>query len=853
MNALRVGVALDDAVQRAPEQQPALVDRRPGCAGRGSRASRTRPASARQRSAASIASSRADRLHAAFDMPRSFGAGRVRRPWRRARAPARAAPASRSTATIRSQPAAAAAITADSPTAPQPNTASELPLGPQHVAHRAGAGLHAAPEWPPAAPGRRASRAPRCAREAIACVANDDCPQEAAVHVAQRAAAVGARARVVERVEALAVGGPADRARAHAPQLSKLSTTRSPTASAVDPRLDRHDAGALVAEHRRQRQVHLPSIAPRSVWQTPVAAQLDQHLAVARRVDLDLLERHRSRRSRAAPRRSPSCARRYGPAHATGTAGRGAGAGAGRHRAGPVHRDDARRHGRRRAARRAQGRRRAAVPGASSTRRGAAAATIAVDLKHPEGVELVLSLAEKADALIEGYRPGVLERLGLGPERGPRAQPAARLRAHDRLRPGRADGAGRRARHQLHLARRARSARCARTGERPLFPLNLVGDYGGGGMLLAFGVVCAPARGARRPARARWSTRRWSRARALLTTLFHGLRRAGGWNDEPGTNLLDSGAHFYEVYETSDGGHVAVGAIEPQFYARLLELLELDPDDFPQFDNARWPEFKERFAEVFATKTRAEWAALLEGEEACATAVYAFADAARAPAQPGPRHLRRARRHAPARRRAALRPHPRRGPPAPRRRPTPRSPSGATTTSTPYATRAPWPSDAPPRAPRSGRGSAGRRPCRGSAGGARRAAGLRRRSPRARAGRAGPAPASANLALRRARRRSRRRRTCSRRTRGRSPSRWTGASATARSARRRRPRARAPAWSCGATGPRDYYAAIFDDEQQALVHRAAPRRRRRGARPHRRPGAARAPVRLTLRAPPPSG
>ena len=115
---------------------------------------------------------------------------------------------------------------------------------------------------------------------------------------------------------------------------------------------------------------------------------------------------------------------------------------------------------------------------------------------------------------------------------------------------------------------------------------------------------------------------------ALLTTLFHGLRAAGGWNDEPGTNLLDSGAHFYEVYDRSDGGHVAVGAIEPQFYARLLELLELDADDFPQFDMARWPEFKLRFADVFATRTRDEWAALLEGEEACATAVYGLAEAA---------------------------------------------------------------------------------------------------------------------------------------------------------------------------------------------------------------------------------
>jgi alpha-methylacyl-CoA racemase len=257
------------------------------------------------------------------------------------------------------------------------------------------------------------------------------------------------------------------------------------------------------------------------------------------------------------------------------------------------------------------------------TRRGRAA--VAVDLKHPEGRELVLSLAERADALIEGYRPGVLERLGLGP-----AEVHAR---NPRLVYGRMTGYGQDgpmaavAGHDInYISLGGALGAIRRRGERPLFPLNLVGDYGGGGMLLAFGVVCALLE-ARRSGEGQVVDAAMVEGTALLTALFHGLKATGGWNDEPGTNLLDSGAHFYEVYETADGGHVAVGALEPQFYARLLELLGLAADDFPQYDVARWPEFKERFAEVFRTRTRDEWAALLEGEEACATAVYGMFEA----------------------------------------------------------------------------------------------------------------------------------------------------------------------------------------------------------------------------------
>jgi alpha-methylacyl-CoA racemase len=170
----------------------------------------------------------------------------------------------------------------------------------------------------------------------------------------------------------------------------------------------------------------------------------------------------------------------------------------------------------------------------------------------------------------------------------------------------------------------------ARSGERPLFPLNLIGDYGGGGMMLAFGVVCAILE-ARGSGQGQVVDAAMVEGSAVLSTLIHALRFAGLWDDEPGTNLLDSGAHFYEVYETADGGHIAVGALEPQFYAELLQILKIDPSEAPQMDRERWPELKERFAAVFRRKTRAEWAAVLEHAEACSTPVLTMAEA---PAHP---------------------------------------------------------------------------------------------------------------------------------------------------------------------------------------------------------------------------
>jgi alpha-methylacyl-CoA racemase len=249
----------------------------------------------------------------------------------------------------------------------------------------------------------------------------------------------------------------------------------------------------------------------------------------------------------------------------------------------------------------------------------------AVDLKHPDGRALVMRLAKSADALVEGFRPGVMERLGLGPE--------PLLEANPRLVYGRMTGYGQDgplapvAGHDInYIAMAGALGAIRRKGERPLAPLNLVADFGGGGMLLAFGVVSALLE-ARSSGRGQVVDAAMVEGSALLMTLFHGMRAQGIWNGEPGTNWLDSGAHWYEVYETADGGHVAVGALEPQFYAELLRLLELDPDDNPQWDRDRWPELKERFAAVFRTRTRDEWTERLERAEACATPVLGIDEA----------------------------------------------------------------------------------------------------------------------------------------------------------------------------------------------------------------------------------
>jgi alpha-methylacyl-CoA racemase len=250
---------------------------------------------------------------------------------------------------------------------------------------------------------------------------------------------------------------------------------------------------------------------------------------------------------------------------------------------------------------------------------------LTLDLRDPVGLERAMTMVERVDALIEGFRPGVMERLGLGPDRA--------LARNPRLVYGRITGYGQSGPmaqvpgHDInYIALAGVLGAIARRGELPLFPLNLVGDYGGGGMLLAFGLVCGLLE-ARTSGRGQVVDAAMVDGAALQSAMIHGLRAAGVWSDEAGTNVLDSGAHFYEVYETADGRHVAVGALEPTFYAALLELLELDPGQFPQWDTERWTELKLRFAEVFRTRTAAEWSVLLESSDACAVVVHGLGDA----------------------------------------------------------------------------------------------------------------------------------------------------------------------------------------------------------------------------------
>ena len=252
--------------------------------------------------------------------------------------------------------------------------------------------------------------------------------------------------------------------------------------------------------------------------------------------------------------------------------------------------------------------------------------SVAVDLKHPGGVELVLSLVERADGLIEGFRPGVAERLGLGPE--------ACLERNGALVYGRMTGWGQdgplaaRAGHDIdYIALAGALEPIGRAGEAPVPPLNLVGDFGGGGMLLAFGMVAALL-SARTTGAGQVVDAAMVDGAASLMTMMGTLRAAGVWREVRGTNLLDTGAPFYEVYETSDGNYMAVGAIEPQFYAEFVRLLGADLDAVGgQMDRDRWPAMKRVVAAAFATRTRAEWTAIFEGSDACVAPVLSPAEA----------------------------------------------------------------------------------------------------------------------------------------------------------------------------------------------------------------------------------
>jgi alpha-methylacyl-CoA racemase len=246
--------------------------------------------------------------------------------------------------------------------------------------------------------------------------------------------------------------------------------------------------------------------------------------------------------------------------------------------------------------------------------------SVAVDLKDPDGVALVLDLIGGADALVEGWRPGVAERLGIGPD-----DCAAR---NPRLVYGRMTGWGQEgplalsAGHDInYIAVAGVLWAIGRAGEPPVPPLNLVGDFGGGGMMLAFGVVAAILE-ARRSGEGQVVDAAMVDGAASLMTMTYAFRQGGMWSDDRGVNMLDTGAPFYEVYETADGKWFAVGAIERQFYAELIRLTGLDQEDLPdQMDRAQWPAMKERFAAVFRTRTRDVWSEIFAGTDGCGAPV----------------------------------------------------------------------------------------------------------------------------------------------------------------------------------------------------------------------------------------
>ena len=264
-----------------------------------------------------------------------------------------------------------------------------------------------------------------------------------------------------------------------------------------------------------------------------------------------------------------------------------------------------------------------AIPSGDILNRGRR--SIGVDLKHPDGVETVLTLIEESDALIEGFRPGVMERLGLGPE--------VCLARNPRLVYGRMTGWGQDgplaqvAGHDInYLSIAGALGAIGRAGQPPTPPLNLVADFGGGGMVLALGISAALVERAS-SGKGQVVDAAMVDGVAVMMSIFHGMVGMGIWNEERGTNMLDSGAHWYDAYETADGESISIGPVEPQFYALLLEKLGLDAAEYPHFDRSKWPELKERFTEIFKARTRDEWCELLEGTDVCFAPVLRMSEA----------------------------------------------------------------------------------------------------------------------------------------------------------------------------------------------------------------------------------
>ena len=252
--------------------------------------------------------------------------------------------------------------------------------------------------------------------------------------------------------------------------------------------------------------------------------------------------------------------------------------------------------------------------------------SVSLDLKKPESIAAVRRIVAGADAIIEGFRPGVMERLGLGPD--------VLLADNPRLVYGRMTGWGQTGPmapepgHDInYIAISGALHALGRAGEKPTPPINLVGDFGGGGMVLAFGMLAALLH-AQRTGEGQVVDAAMTDGSALLMTMMWGFRAMGRWRDERGTNLLDTAAHFYDTYETADGKYVSLGAIEPQFYAEFRAVMGLSDARWDaQMDARQWPALKEEVARLFATGTRDEWVARFKGHDVCFAPVLGFDEA----------------------------------------------------------------------------------------------------------------------------------------------------------------------------------------------------------------------------------
>jgi alpha-methylacyl-CoA racemase len=255
--------------------------------------------------------------------------------------------------------------------------------------------------------------------------------------------------------------------------------------------------------------------------------------------------------------------------------------------------------------------------------------SVALDLKKPEAVEACLKLMDAADAVIEGFRPGVMERLGLGPD--------VALKRNPKLVFGRMTGWGQNgpyataAGHDMNYIAITGALHAIGTDEKPVPPLNLVGDFGGGALYLAFGLLAGVIQ-ARETGQGQVIDCAMSDGAASLMAMFYGFKAAGMWKEQRRSNLLDGGAHFYDTYQCSDGKWVSIGSIEPQFYALLLEKTGInDPEFQKQHDRAAWPELRQKLAHVIAQKTRDEWTEIMGGTDVCFAPVLDLDEAPKHP------------------------------------------------------------------------------------------------------------------------------------------------------------------------------------------------------------------------------